>query len=62
MFISIEEEDMNAKLRMLDSYKTQQERAFMCKDYIYDIARTRGLQVGKQYVEAFEAIRIIDLL
>jgi LmbE family N-acetylglucosaminyl deacetylase len=62
VFISVNEEDMNAKLQMLDCYKTQQERAFMCKDYIFDIARTRGLQVGKQYVEAFEAIRIIDLL
>jgi len=34
----------------------------MCKEYVTDIARTRGLQVGKKYVESFEAIRIIDLL
>ena len=44
---------------MLDAYKTQQERAFMCKDYVYDIARTRGLQSGCQYAESFEAIRVI---
>ena len=29
------------------------------KDYIYDIARTRGLQVGNKYAEAYEAIRIV---
>ena len=34
----------------------------MCKEYVMDIARTRGLQVDKKYVESFEAIRIIDPL
>tara|TARA_R110002012_G_scaffold256541_1_gene436741 strand:+ start:184 stop:786 length:603 start_codon:yes stop_codon:yes gene_type:complete len=62
VFISVDEDDLNAKIKMLDCYQTQQERAFMCKDYVYDIARTRGLQVGKKYVESFEAIRIIDFL
>lgn len=62
VFISVNEENLKAKIAMLDCYKTQQERAFMCKEYTFDIARTRGLQVGKKYVEAFEAIRIVDLL
>jgi len=62
VFISVQEDDLNAKIKMLDCYKTQQERAFMCKDYVYDMARTRGLQVGKKYVESFEAIRIVDLV
>lgn len=62
VFISVQENDINAKIKMLDCYETQLERAFMCKEYVKDIARTRGLQVNKKYVEAFEAIRIIDLL
>ena len=62
VFISLEEKDIEAKIKKLDCYKTQLERAFMCKEYVTDIARTRGLQVGKKYVESFEAIRIIDLL
>jgi N-acetylglucosamine malate deacetylase 1 len=62
VFISVDEEDLQAKIKMLDCYKTQQERAFMCKDYVFDMARTRGLQVARKYVESFEAIRIIDLL
>ena len=62
VFISFEEENLKAKIKMLDCYKTQLERAFMCKEYVQDIARTRGLQVGKKYVESFEAIRIINLL
>ena len=44
---------------MLESYKTQGERVFMSKEYIYDIARTRGLQIGEKYAEAYEAVRIV---
>ena len=44
---------------MLDCYKTQGERVFMSKDYIYDIARTRGLQIGRKYAEAYEVIRAV---
>ena len=62
VFISVDQQDLDAKVQMLDCYKTQQERAFMCKDYVFDIARTRGLQVKRKYVEAYEAIRVIDLL
>ena len=62
VFVSLSIEDIDAKVEMLDCYKTQLERAFMCKEYVMDIARTRGLQVGKKYVESFEAIRIIDPL
>ena len=62
VFISVEQQDIDAKIKMLDCYETQLERAFMCKEYVQDIARTRALQVGKKYVESFEAIRVIDLL
>ena len=51
--------DLELKFKMLDCYKTQGERVFMGKEYIYDIARTRGLQIGKKYAEAYEAIRIV---
>ena len=59
VFVTVSENDLELKFKMLDAYKTQQERAFMCKDYVYDVARTRGLQAGCQYAESFEAIRII---
>lgn len=59
VFVTVSDNDLDFKIKMLNAYKTQQERAFMCKDYVYDIARTRGLQAGCQYAESFEAIRII---
>lgn len=62
VFITVDENDMDVKLNMLDCYKSQSSRTFMSKEYIYDIARIRGLQVGKKYAESFESIRIIDIL
>tara|TARA_Y100000361_G_C11109878_1_gene316958 strand:- start:316 stop:918 length:603 start_codon:yes stop_codon:yes gene_type:complete len=59
VFVSLEKKDLDLKLKMLDCYKTQGERVFMSKDYVFDIARTRGLQVGHKYAESFEAIRIV---
>ena len=31
----------------------------MNKDYIFDMARTSGLQVGCEYAECYEAIRVV---
>jgi len=59
VFIKLSREDLDLKFKMLDCYKTQGERAFMNKNYIYDIARTRGLQVGTEYAESYEAIRVV---
>ena len=59
VFVTLDKKDLELKFKMLDCYKTQGERVFMGKDYIYDIARTRGLQVGYKYAEAYEAIRIV---
>jgi LmbE family N-acetylglucosaminyl deacetylase len=59
VFVPLQKKDLELKFKMLDCYKTQGERVFMSKEYIYDIARTRGLQIGKKYAEAYEAIRIV---
>lgn len=57
VFIKLRRKHINKKIEMLDCYKSQQHRAFVNKQYIGDIARTRGLQVGVKYAECFELIR-----
>ena len=59
LFIELSEKNMKDKRKMLDSYKTQEDRAVMCKEYIFDTARTRGLHVGIKYAETFEVIRMV---
>jgi len=59
IFVKLEKHHLQDKFRMLDCYKTQGERAFMNKEYIFDMARTRGLQVGNEYAECYEAVRVV---
>lgn len=57
-FIDVKEEDVNNKYLALKEYKTQSLRNYMTKDFIFALARTRGVQIGCEYAEAFEVIRL----
>ena len=59
VFVGLDKKHLEFKRKLLDCYKSQLDRSFMTKEYIYDIARTRGLQCGKKYAESFENIRTI---
>lgn len=56
-FVKLEQKHIDKKIEMLDCYKSQAHRAFISKQYVGDIARTRGLQVQSEYAECFELIR-----
>lgn len=58
-FVEIDKSELDFKKDLLNCYESQNDRPFMVKDYIYDIARTRGLQCGKKYAEAFQVIKMI---
>lgn len=59
VFVRLEKKHLNKKIKMLDFYKSQNHRPFMCKEYVFDIARTRGLQIQEKYAECFELIRMV---
>tara|TARA_A100001515_G_scaffold84853_1_gene67428 strand:+ start:2258 stop:2863 length:606 start_codon:yes stop_codon:yes gene_type:complete len=59
IFVKLTKENLDEKFKMLDCYKTQGERAFMNKNYIFDMARTRGLQIDSEFAECYEAIRVV---
>lgn len=48
------------KWQALKSYKSQKNRRYFSKDYIYGIATTRGVQIGRGYAESFDIIRQIQ--
>ncbi len=58
-FISLSEEDLNAKLKALDCYNSQKGRDYTSEEYIRSLAITRGVQIGITYAETFEVIRWI---
>jgi len=60
-FIELSEEDMKKKHQALKCYKTQYHfnRSYFDKDFIYGLARTRGMQINSKYAESFEVIKYI---
>jgi len=59
VFCSFEEKQMNAKLKAFDCFETQMSRSHFSRQLFESTARVRGAQMGADYAEAFEAIRII---
>jgi len=57
-FFRVEEKDLDIKLLALKEYKSQMKRKYLNKDFIYSLARIRGLQIGEPYAESFEVIRL----
>lgn len=59
-FIEVSECQIKRKLLALSCYKTQLEknRPYFDEDFIWGLARVRGVQIGCKYAESFEAVRI----
>jgi LmbE family N-acetylglucosaminyl deacetylase len=50
---------LEAKLRSLRCYVSQLGREYVDEQFIRSLARTRGVQIGAEYAESFEAIRLV---
>ncbi len=60
-FVKLEERHVQAKCEALKEYRSQVSRAYMSEEFIYSLARARGVQIGTKYAESFEVIRwVID--
>jgi LmbE family N-acetylglucosaminyl deacetylase len=57
-FVKVSEEDVNNKYLALREYRSQLSRSYMTKDFIFSLAKTRGIQADCEYAEVFEVIRL----
>lgn len=57
LFVTLHERHLEKKMAALNCYRSQQHRNYMNKEYVYALARTRGVQVNCDYAEAFEVVR-----
>lgn len=59
MFVRLTQKQMDTKFKATRCYKTQLalDRNYFSKDFIYGLARTRGVQCNSEFAEAFEVIR-----
>jgi LmbE family N-acetylglucosaminyl deacetylase len=58
-FVALEEKHVQRKVNALREYKSQAFRDYTSEEFIHALARTRGVQIGTQFAEAFEVIRMV---
>jgi N-acetylglucosamine malate deacetylase 1 len=58
-FMALEERHLLKKAEALKAYKSQEHRQYTNDDFLYSLAKVRGVQIGVKYAEAFEIIRIM---
>ena len=58
-FVKLQRKHIQIKARALMEYKTQEGRDYMSEEFIFSLAKTRGVQIGCDYAESFEVIRWI---
>ena len=56
-FFILEKKHIQAKVNALKEYKSQKNRDYMSREFIFSLAKSRGVQIGKEYAECFEVIR-----
>ena len=59
MFVLLDEKHLLKKIQAIDCYDSQKHanRNYIDESYIRGLARTRGVQIGAAYAEAFEIVR-----
>jgi N-acetylglucosamine malate deacetylase 1 len=58
-FVGLSKEYIATKALALKEYKSQSHRDYVKDEFIFALGKTRGVQVGKEYAEAFEVIRLM---
>ncbi len=58
-FQILDEKHIMKKVNALHEYESQKERPYANEEFIKSLARTRGVQIGQQYAEVFEVVRLI---
>jgi len=57
IFVRLDEEHVEKKLKILKEYQSQSDRGYMKEDRIRALLCTRGAQLDVPYAEAFELVR-----
>jgi len=58
-FILLDERHVQKKVDALYCYESQKHRKYLNKEFLYSLAKTRGVQIESDYAEAFEVIRLV---
>lgn len=57
-FVRLNKGNIEAKVCALKEYRSQGKRDYLSDEFIFSLAKARGIQVGCEYAEAFEVVRL----
>jgi LmbE family N-acetylglucosaminyl deacetylase len=58
-YVGLERDHVERKVRALARYESQQHRRYSDPEYIWNVARTHGINVNREYAEVFEVYRLV---
>jgi len=58
-YVSLEQSHLERKVAALQRYASQQHRRYSDREYIWNVARTHGINVNREYAEVFEVYRFV---
>ncbi len=58
-FFKLEKKHIDRKIKSLNKYTSQGSRDYLSSDFIRSLAKTRGVQIGSEYAEVFDVIRLV---
>ena len=58
-YVSLQEGHVDKKVAALAKYESQQHRRYPDREYIWNVARTHGINVNREYAEVFQVYRVV---
>jgi len=58
-YVSLDKRHLERKVAALEKYASQQHRRYANPEYVWNVARTHGINVNREYAEVFTVYRVI---
>jgi LmbE family N-acetylglucosaminyl deacetylase len=58
-YVALDRSHLERKVTALAKYASQQHRKYADPEYIWNVARTHGINVGREYAEVFTVYRVV---
>jgi len=58
-YFALEKSHVERKVAALEKYASQQHRRYANPEYVWNVARTHGINVNREYAEVFQVYRVV---
>jgi LmbE family N-acetylglucosaminyl deacetylase len=58
-YLTLERRHVERKVAALEKYASQQHRRYANAEYVWNVARTHGVNVNREYAEVFQVYRVV---